>query len=271
MRETKGFATSCIGASHIKNGKECQDRIRYIKDKKFSAVVVCDGHGGDKHFRSAIGAEIAISVFEKSISEFAEKYHSLLKRSRAETVLKNFEKHLIFSWREAVEEHFNFNPFTDDELASFDDFTVEELKTNPHITYGSTFLSCFVIKDEVFTVQLGDGEIRLIIGDEQVVSPMPEDENLIFGMTTSLCNDNAIKYVRDCISKVGDISACVLSTDGVRNSFDTNEHFNNFCKTMITALDNDGEETFEKDIQSFLSDLTQNGSGDDVSIGVALF
>ena len=212
MKNTSGIAVSCIGASHIKSGKECQDRSKYISGKKFSAIVVCDGHGGDKHFRSATGAEFAISCFEKAISEFADKYHSLLKRSKAETILRNFEKHMIFSWREAVESHCNENPFTEEELKIFPEYIRDELKENPHIAYGSTFLACFVIKDELFVVQLGDGEIRLIIGNGQVVSPIIKDENLKFGMTTSLCNADAIRYVKSVQTKIGDITGWIMNT-----------------------------------------------------------
>lgn len=268
MKDKKGIAVSCIGSSHIKCGKECQDRSKYITGKRYSAVVVCDGHGGDKHFRSAIGAELAIKVFEKAITEFADKYHSLLKKSKLDIVLRNFEKHLIFSWREAVTEHYNVNPFLPDEIERFDETVIEELRENYHITYGSTFLCCFAIKEELFVIQLGDGEIRLLINNEQTVSPIPHDDNLMFGITTSLCNADAIQYVKDCRTKIGDISACVMCSDGVRNSFDTEEHFNGFCKTLANAFANDTENTFEQDMQTFLSELTANGSGDDVSVGI---
>ena len=268
MKNTSGIAVSRIGASHIKAGKECQDRSKYISGKKFSAVVVCDGHGGDKHFRSAAGAEFAISCFEKAISEFADKYHSLLKRNKSKTILSNFEKHLIFSWREAVENHCNKNPFTEEELKIFPEYIRDELKENPHIAYGSTFLACFIIKEELFVIQLGDGEIRLIIENGQVVSPILKDENLKFGMTTSLCNADAIRYVKSAQTKIGDITGCVICSDGVRNSFDTDEHYDDFCRKASSGFTETENEIFESDIKDFLSDLTENGSSDDVSIGL---
>ena len=119
-------------------------------------------------------------------------------------------------------------------------------------------------------IQLGDGEIRLLINDEQIVSPIPRDDNLMFGVTTSLCNADAIQYVRDCKVSIGDITACVLCSDGVRNSFDTEEHFNNFCKTAVNAYLDYTEKTFEQEMRSFLTELTANGSGDDVSVGILI-
>ena len=95
-----------------------------------------DKSGEDRDIAHPLNAQTR-EMFEKAITEFAEKYHSLLKKSKPDTVLRNFEKHLIFSWREAVTEHYNVNPFLPDEIERFDEAVIEELRENYHITYGS--------------------------------------------------------------------------------------------------------------------------------------
>ena len=72
MRNFSGMAISQIGYSHARKDKPCQDASGFVKDKNYAAIMVCDGHGGDKHFRSDIGSKIAIGICEKSLEEFVK-------------------------------------------------------------------------------------------------------------------------------------------------------------------------------------------------------
>lgn len=49
---------SIRGYSHLLSNKECQDSSISWRGKKYSAVIISDGHGGEKYFRSAKGSEI---------------------------------------------------------------------------------------------------------------------------------------------------------------------------------------------------------------------
>lgn len=65
------FATSIIGAGHIKTGKPCQDfSIAWqSEDKRSLAIIVCDGHGGDTYVRSDVGAKLAAEAALSTIKE----------------------------------------------------------------------------------------------------------------------------------------------------------------------------------------------------------
>ena len=56
------FNKSIRGASHLANGKPCQDYSISFNDNGVQILVVCDGHGGETYFRSDIGAKLAAEV-----------------------------------------------------------------------------------------------------------------------------------------------------------------------------------------------------------------
>lgn len=66
------FNTTCMGASHLKSGKPCQDYSRSWKsdDGAVCVSIVCDGHGGDTYVRSDKGAELAAEIALRNIVEF---------------------------------------------------------------------------------------------------------------------------------------------------------------------------------------------------------
>ena len=52
----KGYALSVKGASHEEAGIGCQDSARVYIAEHFAVAAVSDGHGSEKHFRSASGS-----------------------------------------------------------------------------------------------------------------------------------------------------------------------------------------------------------------------
>ena len=68
-----GFAVSVKGASHEKSGLPCQDSARvYVRDG-LAVAAVSDGHGSEKHFRSASGSEMAARIAIRSMTAFCER------------------------------------------------------------------------------------------------------------------------------------------------------------------------------------------------------
>lgn len=45
------FNKSIRGASHLANGKPCQDYSISFSENGVQILVVCDGHGGETYFR----------------------------------------------------------------------------------------------------------------------------------------------------------------------------------------------------------------------------
>ena len=60
----KIFNVSVLGASHLKDGKPCQDYSLSWQsdDADVSIVIVCDGHGSDTYVRSDVGSRLAATI-----------------------------------------------------------------------------------------------------------------------------------------------------------------------------------------------------------------
>ena len=180
--------------------------------------------------------------------------------------MQDYEKYLVFTWRETVKKHFKQNPFLETEINNFSPEIINELKQNPHIAYGSTLIFAIACDENLFIIKIGDGEVR-ICTENNIISPMPNAEEFAFGKTTSLCNSDASAHIQNCIISLSMVKSCVISTDGVINSFETEEHFNDFCEKLSNECENDIA-AFKKQLEDFLPKLTEQGSGDDVSVAI---
>ena len=77
-----GFAVSVRGASHEDSGTPCQDSARVLITDKLAVAAVSDGHGSEKHFRSASGSEMAARVALRSVTDFCERNGSTTQGRR---------------------------------------------------------------------------------------------------------------------------------------------------------------------------------------------
>ncbi len=68
------FNVTCMGASHVKSGKPCQDySLNWQSDDGNTHVaIVCDGHGGETYVRSDRGSRLAAEISLKNIRNFVE-------------------------------------------------------------------------------------------------------------------------------------------------------------------------------------------------------
>lgn len=257
----QGFHTSVIGSSHIKNGTECQDHSGFLQLDNACAVLVCDGHGGEKHFRSAVGSALAVSVALEALQSFV----SCAGCSRQ---LEQLEMNIIQQWNQAVDAHYTDNPFLSDELASLTDKDQRAVLERPEVAYGSTLIAAVLYEGGCFGVQLGDGECVLLTENGGLVQPIAEDDSIPFNLTTSLCDSKAFQHFRKRkFWYDSPVAAVMVSTDGVRNSFTGEEYFKGFCKSVFISC-RDNPDTAQAELEGFLPQLTAKGSGDDVSVAV---
>ncbi len=73
MPESKVFHKSVRGASHVNNGKPCQDYSISIEEDGIQIVVVCDGHGSETYVRSDKGAQLAAEITAQMLTFFAQR------------------------------------------------------------------------------------------------------------------------------------------------------------------------------------------------------
>ncbi|MEU4807163.1 protein phosphatase 2C domain-containing protein [Actinosynnema sp. NPDC023587] len=75
QRTWRAAHLSTLGASHVRDGIVCQDYSdsRVLDDGKWAFVVVADGHGSERHFRSDRGAQLAVATMREVFVAFHDR------------------------------------------------------------------------------------------------------------------------------------------------------------------------------------------------------
>ncbi len=266
------FGVSVVGASHKRSQKPNQDSFCFFSGNDFAVATVCDGHGGEKFIRSDIGSRLAAKEVTSLMEEFCQSNPTLPKsNSKLEERLHRLKKNILYYWGEAVQKYNSENPITEAEFAQISNESQRNLVKNKNmLAYGTTLITVAVTKEYTLCLQLGDGDITLLYGEEGAapLSAMEEDGRLIANETTSLCTDNAINDFRVKIINPPLPELVVISSDGVSNSFNTKEDFLGLATDISVSLSKNGVEGTKSLLQEGLERLTATGSGDDVTIAV---
>jgi serine/threonine protein phosphatase PrpC len=245
---------SVLGATHLKNGKPCQDAYTILSENKFTVICAADGHGSQRCPFSDEGSKAAVQETESllaSICKNTKKAFSSFDANKEIWLPKQIEER----WKTRVREI-----HTERERDTDIPFSYE--------LYGTTLLALAAADDFIFAMQIGDGDILAIPPDSQPNWLIPPVES--FGSETeSLCMENAWQYIRTRIIPITEKSKPVLfwlSTDGYANSF-TNEAGFLKAGTDIYALwQNEGKDYIEAHLNDWLSLSTTEGSGDDITV-----
>ena len=276
---------SIRGFSHIQANKECQDNSLCWQTDSYAAVIVCDGHGGEKYIRSADGSAIACEMGKRAIDEFMQSvyskktfsnnYVSDLNSNNYDKLLSQLERSIIQCWNEEVINNYTEIPLnTDEKWETLSDSDKQTLERSPVKAYGTTFIATVITKDFCFVIKLGDGNANLILRDTTVFSPEElADDTLQFNITTSMCNSDADVMFRHYFCNISSenensVVGILLSSDGVINCFRTEEAYYSFVENVYYAY---GEETIENakaELEDALNLFSERGSGDDLSIAI---
>ncbi len=263
----------CQGSEHIKTDKPCQDFTKAAANcwKTNAYAIVADGHGGEKYFRSAEGSRLAVSSAAEAMNKVLKELLFYIKKKEVSVIdksLKNLCSRILLLWREKVKAHFTENPFSEEELK-----LCKELRINIPIKeedifmlYGSTLLSSVYFENYEFwfSLQIGDGKTYILKEDGAVVTPKDlENEKAAFGVTPSLCGKNAIEEFRYTFGFEKIAGICVMS-DGLTDSFDL-EKLPDFLLSIENNAVQDSEKT-KTELNKYLPKLSEQGSGDDISI-----
>ena len=109
-----------------------------------------------------------------------------------------------------------------------------------------------------------DGKCAVIKEDDSVVFPSElENEKLGFGVTTSLCSKNAPSEFHYAFG-FEKINGITVMSDGLTDSFDTVK-LPDFILNLKTNTVKDSKNTV-LELKDFLPVLSEQGSGDDISI-----
>ena len=287
----KDLYHSCQGESHIIINKVCQDASYSDTTDTMSIAIVCDGHGGERYFRSDIGAKYAIEATKDCVGSFIKevdvdifkgksftqkqaiaseaKANVLTKDTLADKVLRQLFSSIIYNWREKIESHSQTTPLTDEEKTTVDSRYQDEFINGIGIekTYGCTLMCYVCTSDYLFAFHIGDG--KCIAFDEQGnwSEPIPWDDTCFLNKTTSLCDSAALDEFRYCYCGDGKFPLAVfLGSDGIDDSFGTTENMVNFYIQILKLLANEGEDKAIEAIKESLPELSKIGSKDDMSV-----
>lgn len=266
---------SVPGANHIFKGVPNQDYIDWESVGKNLILAIADGHGSSKSFRSKEGSEFAVKAFLNLFQQLLEKTAEeiipvLLKRNGKEQI----PRQLVEDWKVMVQHHLESNPFTKEEweeLISKEGLEAHtKIDENPLIAYGSTLLGVVAHPNYIFWLQLGDGDILVVTDTGEIMRPIDTDPNLIGNETTSLCTRDAANQTRLRFVSLENYppQLIMLSTDGYSNSYPEESDFLKVAADYLQLLKKRGAEKLEQALENFLSTTSEQGSGDDITVGL---
>lgn len=283
---TECYNYSCQGDGHKATNKECQDYSRtYVdKEKGIYIAVVCDGHGGDTYFRSAVGAKEAADITVTNVLELIREdgknlfanmpftqvgiLDTIAEQDNLDISMRRLFAKIYIQWRNAILEDAK-RPVTQWETENVKPEHLLILHDSERIVkaYGCTLMTYVQTPDYWFAFHLGDGKCVMIDKDMQFSQPIPWDERCFLNKTTSLCDSEPVEEFRYCAEGDGQFpSAIFLGSDGLDDSLGDGDKLYNFYGNIIRRIKQEGLESVIKEIQENLPILSAMRSKDDMSV-----
>jgi hypothetical protein len=272
-------AHACVrGSSHQRSGLPNQDAAQCTvtpgTQGTVAVAVVSDGHGSPRHFRSQIGSSLAVSTVAGTLQGFLRE--SVASNGHVPFVpeqVHELERKIVSGWLAAVHSDLEHNPFTEAELATLEKGDGAEgraaVESSPELAYGATLLAAGATDKVLLYLQLGDGEILSVSATGTTTRPLPPDDRLIANQTTSLCQPEAWKDFRSTWVTDGALPSLVLlSTDGYANSFRSDEDFLKIGQDYLEIIRQQGISSLAEELPAILTEATQQGSGDDITLAI---
>ena len=204
------------GAGHQAVGLPNQDAVAAHQIRPDVLVAaVADGHGHRRHFRSARGSQLAVTVACEAAGELTARLDEFEAARQIESeALHKLVPAITGRWRDAVREDVAADPFTAQEEAA------RAASDDVLIAYGSTLLLAIAGRRWLVLVQIGDGDIMGIQPDGRPLLPVPRDPSLDGQLTTSLCGPRAEDEFRAAVvdASTTPLLGVLLATDGYGNA-----------------------------------------------------
>ncbi|OUD15754.1 hypothetical protein TPSD3_01650 [Thioflexithrix psekupsensis] len=257
------LGASIRGPQHVRGDLPNQDALKYTCPNDLPLFfAIADGHGSKRSMRSDWGSRCAVECASEILSGL--KNNELFLSEIKNQATTKFPKTLLKQWRHAVHEHYdNVQPFTLAEREILGD-------ANPLLAYGTTLLTVVVTETFIGYWQLGDGDILAVWRDGRVDRPLSKDARFIANETTSLCSPDAWKEFRVLIQPLIDDppDLILLCTDGYSNSFVEEDDFFQAGRDFLALLENEGMAFVQHNLENWLAQTAQAGSGDDTTLGL---
>lgn len=263
------------GATHQRNGLPCQDSKKIVKiSDDIVIIAVADGHGSEKCLRSDRGSTIAVNTFCEVTKNYLQSYGSdenglsnLITFLNREGDMR-FAQDICEEWQARVKQSYYKNK---EEGMLDDDGNIKW--SSVFSLYGTTLLGMLITNTFVFSFQIGDGDINLVTKDG--VFALVEPEKFLGTETHSLSKPDAWrKAVASIRRRDGeDEESCMymLSTDGFANSYTSDVEFQKTCSDYLRMIQEHGVETVQANLKKWLTETSELGCGDDITVVMAYF
>ena len=287
------FSKSIKGSSHEENGKPMQDWSEhlYLKECMADILLLSDGHGSDRHFRSDRGAKFAVEAAKESLAEFLKDFNPTLPtgtfRQRGKQWVKDsanedytphdeYERefrqlfeNIKFRWCEKVVRDWNEDTPTDMEIKnSGKDCKKLDLSSYENgreiIAYGCTLIAAVKTPKYWMAFQLGDGKCIAFHIDGTWYEPIPWDSRCFLSTTTSLCHEGSESF-RYCYGNT-DCPSLFIGSDGMDDSYMPMEKLAEFYGVVIRVVAEKGIDYATEQLEKMMPIISKKGSHDDVSI-----
>jgi len=267
------------GANHLRRELPNQDAIAWETRGDNLVLALSDGHGSIKHFRSDIGAKLAVeSAIEIVLKEISTESLSTSVLKKLESRIKNkLPQRITNKWLSKVKNHYQNNLFSLDRIAQMKLEKIElkegiaarkKVEQNYVKAYGSTLVVVVLTEKFSLYLQLGDGDI-IVLSDTAKQRPFKGKET-IGPATDSLCMSQPSNYFKFSLIPCtkGMPLLIMLSTDGYINSFRNSSDYlqaiDDFAKLAVES----GIEHIANNLNEWLKETSQQGSGDDITLGL---
>jgi serine/threonine protein phosphatase PrpC len=251
---------SVMGASHVRTGVPNQDALRWWPPSAGApkaVLAVADGHGASVHFRSGVGAHIAVEAATEVLAEALAEPGWIAAGDTAHG--RRLAARIVERWRQSVLDHVAVDPL--DARSSRD----------PFLPYGSTLIAAAASPAGLALMQIGDGDLLLGLSDGTFLRPLPDDQGMVGQQTYSLCQPSAQQRFRLHILPAphdGAVDLVMLATDGLSKSFPDQETLERIARPWRQAIAESGLETLSDGLDQRLSEISAHGSGDDITLGL---
>jgi hypothetical protein len=268
------LAASARGFHHVRQNLANQDAWAHGDTRTgATAVAIADGHGHDRHFRSAKGAALAVEVARRDAIGWATSRRSLVAPGSgasaavvSEALRVGLLPRIWRDWRAAVEQDLGAEPFSAaEEAARQDDDRV--------MAYGATLLLAVVVGDWVLLGQIGDGDVVAVTAEGASSCPVPSDSTLDGQRTTSLCQPDAIDAFRVAVidRRTFPLKLLLLATDGYGNAQIDDPWQPGVGRDLIALLAEQGAAWVGEQLPGWVQRCASaEGSGDDTTMALAV-
>ncbi|MGI6683264.1 MAG: PP2C family serine/threonine-protein phosphatase [Myxococcota bacterium] len=264
---------SVRGSSHVKDGRPCQDAVLFwpesgsFADDDICILVIADGHGSARSPNSDIGASFATEIGLKWLKDFSASFPDCSTPALIRNARDHLAHGIVRDWSERVLAREAGQPHPDgDGPAPGTAPSVHDVLQK----YGSTLIGILVAPKYILYMQLGDGDVMTYSPGGEVIRPIPDDDSLMANETTSLCSRAAWSEFRVAVtSRSTDLPVLILaSTDGYSNSFTSRSEFEKLCPDYFAMVASNEWETIVNNLEAWLVQTSEEGSGDDISLGM---